>query len=211
MARLGYEDLRVEVATVALGDRMRLLGTAAGVEHVLVEGVYERQELRGPQGPVEILFVHWLTLRHPRGSFAPERPQLPGQDVPGLGMAREASQMLSRMAARMELAGVGHRPSWYHIAFATREQFRFVDPGVQGRFLALMRDLGHLPLLELTHAVAEGEIARDGEPWRWEPELMVAWRGAAPWPEDAEAVKAAMAGRFERAAGVGQSPEGDVR
>lgn len=202
VARLGYDDLRVEVAKVDVGDRMRLLGTAVGVEHVLVEGVYERQELRGPQGegPVTILFVHWLTLRHPRGSFAPERPQLPGQDVPGLGMAREASQMLARMAARLELAGVGHRPSWYHIAFATREQFRFVDPAVQGRFQALMRDLGHLPLLELTHAVAEGGITLDRQPWRWEPELMVAWRGPVPWEEDGEAVRAAMGGRFERKA-----------
>lgn len=198
VTRMGYENLRVEVTRVPLGDRMRLLGEAEGVEHVLVEGVYERQELRGPngEGPAPILFVHWLTLRHPRGRFAPERPQLPGQDVPGLGMAREASLMLERMAARLELAGVGHRPSWYHIAFATRHGFRFVDPAVQGRFQALNRDLAGVPLLERTHAVAEGRVTLDGQPWTWEPALMVCWRGPAPWPEDVEAVAAASSGHF---------------
>ncbi|MCB9778780.1 MAG: histone deacetylase [Alphaproteobacteria bacterium] len=193
--RLGYSDLRVDLARTGTGDRMRLHGTSGGEEHLLVEGVYERREVPPPDGlvldaPVVVLFVHWLTLRHPRGRFSEGRPPLPGQDAPGLGMAREAGEMLARMAERLELAGVGVRPSWFHVAYASRYHFRFVDPARQGRFEALIRDLAALPLLERTHAVAEGRVWLDGAPYAWEPDLMVAWREAPPWPEDAAAVAA---------------------
>lgn len=191
--RLGYSDLRVELARVGVGDRMRLLGTADGREHVLVEGVYERQVVADPagRGPVAtVLFVHWLNLRHPRGSFSDRRPRLPGQDAPGLGMAREAGEVLALMCDRLELDGVGLRPSWFHVAYACRYRFRFVDPVRQGRFEALVRDLAHLALLEATHALAEGKVTLDGQVYAWEPDLMVAWRGRPPWTEDEQAVTA---------------------
>ena len=201
--RLGYEDLRVVVDRVALGDRMRLLGRADGQEHLLVEGVYARHRVQPPRGATSevlprVLFVHWLTLRHPRGTWSAERPQLPGQDAPGLGMAREAGEMLARMAERLELAGVALRPAWYHVAFACRSRFRFVDPARQGRYEALLDALSTLPLLDATKAVAEGRVLLDGQPYTWEPDLMVAWRQEPPWAEDRAAVLAArQAAHFE--------------
>jgi len=191
--RLGYSDLRVELGTVALGDRMRVHGTSQGQRFVLTEGVFAREKLSPPSGegpPATVLFVHWLTLRHPRGTFSQARPQLPGQDAPGQGTAREAGQMLAIMAERLGLDGVAHRPSWYHVAYVSRSRFRFVDPIRQGRFEALVRDLRSISLLKATHAVAAGRVSLDGQPYTWEPELMVAWRGQPPWPEDRQAVEA---------------------
>ena len=196
--RLGYTDLRVELARVGVGDRMRLLGMSEGHEHILVEGVYERQTVPDPrgQGPAgTVLFVHWLNLRHPKGEFSERRPRLPGQDAPGLGMAREAGEVLALMAERLELDGVGLRPSWFHVAYACRYRFRFVDPVRQGRFEALVRDLAPLSLLEATHALAEGKVTLDGQVYAWEPDMMVAWRGRPPWTEDEDA----MAAERERA------------
>ncbi|HND29900.1 MAG TPA: histone deacetylase, partial [Myxococcota bacterium] len=129
-----------------------------------------------------ILFVHWLTLRHPKGAF--KRPPLPGQEVPGLGMAREAGELLGRMAARLGLAGGGLRPAWLHVAYTARYRYHFVDPEVQGRFEALIRDLAPIfrgasgfDLASASRAVAEGKvwIERNGErmPWRWDPALML--------------------------------------
>jgi len=195
--RLGYDDLRVTVDRVAVGDRMCLLGTAEGQEHLLVEGVYARKRVEAPPGinldpAPEVLFVHWLTLRHPRGSWSGERPQLPGQDAPGLGMAREAGEMLVRMAERLGLDGVGLRPAWYHVAYTCRSRFRFVDPARQGRFEALLEVLEGMPLLEATKAVAEGRVLRDEQPYTWEPDLMVAWRQTPAWSEDRRAVEEAL-------------------
>lgn len=191
--RLGYGNLRVEIARVAIGDRMRVYGTCDGQEHLLTEGVFAREVVEPPSGvgePATVLFVHWLTLRHPRGSFSDARPRLPGQEEPGQGTAREAGQVMAMMATRLGLDGVAHRPSWYHVAYASRYHFRFVDPRRQGRFEALLRDLASLSLLEATHAVAEGRVLLDGEPYGWEPDLMVAWLADPPWREDPVAVDA---------------------
>lgn len=204
--RLGFRDLRVVLDRADVGERFRLLGRARddgdGREHTLVESVLERQLVRcplipgvegsGPDGAgVPLLYVHWLTLRNPRASFTASRPALPGQDAPGLGMAPEASELLDRMATRLGLAGVALRPAWYHVAYASRGRFHFLDPARQGRFEALVRDLAGVPLLRATCLVAEGRVRLNGAPYHWEPDLMVSWR--LPAPQDAETVAAARA------------------
>lgn len=198
--RLGYRDLRVSIEAGEpqgpdrLGDLMRVTGVMTDrpdERHVLVEVSLERRI--EPQGAV--LFVHWLTLRHPRGAFA--RGPAPGQDAPGLGMAREASELLAGIAERLGLQGVVLRPAYFHVAYVARHRYRFRDPRVQGRFEALVRDLRACPDLhggptgfllgEASRAVAAGrvQVQRDGgpwQPWRWEAEEMIDALKAADHP-----------------------------
>jgi hypothetical protein len=122
-----------------------------------------------------VLYVHWLSLRHPRAQFSLLRPRLPGQEVPGLGLARETGEMLALMALRLGLAGVAYRPAHYHTAFAGRHHFSFVEAERQGRFEALIRDLRDVPLLEATRAIEAGRVMLDGKPYEWEPDEMVLW------------------------------------
>jgi acetoin utilization deacetylase AcuC-like enzyme len=167
--RLGYSNLRNVIDEVGQGDRHRLFGTADGKEHLLVESVLEKQRIEGR----DFLYVHWLTLRHPRVPFDGTRPKLPGQETPGLGMARESGEMLARIAMRLGYSGVAYRPAWYHTAYSGRYRFRFIDPERQARWEALLRDLGKRPLLEVTTAMAEGRVRLNGEPYQWEPDAMV--------------------------------------
>jgi acetoin utilization deacetylase AcuC-like enzyme len=169
--RLGYANFRVVVDRAGLGDRMRLLGDADGREHLLVELVAAKAQLAGH----EVLFVHWLSLRNPRAQFTAQRPQLPGQEVPGLGMAREWGQLLARMAKRLGLSGVAFRPAHFHTAYAARHELAFVDPVRQGRFEALLRDTASFPLLEVIRALEEGRILLDDAPYAWEPGEMALW------------------------------------
>ena len=169
--RLGYANLRVALDRSGLGDRMRLLGDADGEEHLLVELVAARAPVAGR----EVLFVHWLSLRSPRAQFSGRRPRLPGQEVPGLGMAREWGELLSRMARRLGLAGVAFRPAHYHTAYSARYTMAFVDPARQGRFEALIRDTAHLPLLQVTDALDRGKLLLDGAPYAWEASEMAWW------------------------------------
>ncbi|MFT4979490.1 MAG: acetoin utilization deacetylase AcuC-like enzyme [Myxococcota bacterium] len=173
--RLGYRDLHIVLDHSGNGDRMQLLGEAAGQQQVLVETVLEKRTLDGAPGDGPVLFVHWLTLRHPLAAFSEARPALPGQETPGLGMAREASEMLARIAERLALPAVGLRPSHYHVAYASRYRFRFLDPARQGRFEALIRDMKPHPLLRVTSAIAEGQILLHGDPYTWEPDEMADW------------------------------------
>ncbi|GAC1344191.1 MAG: hypothetical protein NVSMB23_18800 [Myxococcales bacterium] len=185
LVRLGYGGFRVIVSVnEAIGERMQLVGTAGDKEHLLVETVLERRSIDS----VPILYVHWLTLRNPLAVFTAQRPALPGQDVPGLGLAREAAELFARMAERLELGGVAFRPASYHTAYASRGLLRFVDPARQGRFEALVRDLAAVPLGETTLLLAAGRVRINGAPYAWEADEMVRW--LLPRPIDEASVAA---------------------
>jgi acetoin utilization deacetylase AcuC-like enzyme len=176
LERMGFRQFRAAFDSGGLGERVRLFGQAEGKEHLLLEVILERRRVLG----VEVLFVHWLSLRNPRAQFSPLRPRLPGQEVPGLGLARETATMLARMAIRLGLGGVAFRPAHYHTAYAARHEFTFVDPHRQGRFEALVRDLANVPLLEATNAVSEGRVLLDGRPYEWEADEMAYWLRESP-------------------------------
>ena len=176
LERMGYRNFRAAFDSAGLGERVRVYGEADAEEHLLVELVLERRRVLG----VEVLYIHWLSLRNPRAQFSERRPRLPGQDVPGLGLAREAGTMLARMAIRLGLGGVVFRPAHFHTAYAARHEFAFVDPERQGRFEALVRDLAHVPLLEATTLVAEGRVLMDGRPYAWEADEMAYWLRESP-------------------------------
>jgi len=177
LERMGFRQFRVAFDTAGLGERLRLYGEADAREHLLVELILEKRRIAG----ADVLYVHWMSLRNPRAQFSQRRPRLPGQEVPGLGMAREAGYMVARMAVRLGLAGVVIRPAHYHMAYAARHEFAFIDPRRQGRFEALVRDVASLPLLETTTAMAEGRVRMNGEPYTWEADEMAYWlRNAAP-------------------------------
>jgi acetoin utilization deacetylase AcuC-like enzyme len=186
LRRLGFHNLHVSIDRVAPYDRARVLGTDAltGKESALIELELERRRL----GNGTFLFVNWLSLRNPRAHFSNLRPQLPGQEVPGLGLAREMTQILTLMAKRLMLEGVAFRPSWFHMAWAARHDARFVDPQRQGRFEALCRDVAQTSLLEATRAIAEGRVLLNGQPYRWEPDEMVRWRDEKDIPDDGPAI-----------------------
>ncbi len=176
LERMGFRQFRAQLDDAGAGERARLFGQVDGVEHLLIEVIVEKRHLRG----AEVLFVHWLSLRNPRAGFSEKRPRLPGQEVPGLGLAREIGTILARMAVRLGLGGVAFRPAYFHTAYAARHQFAFVDPARQGRFEALVRDLAHFSLLEATVAVDEGRVSMDGKPYAWEADEMAYWLGEQP-------------------------------
>ncbi len=189
LRRLGYGALHVVIDAAGSGDRARLHGIdeTTGQKVVLVELEVERKRIASGT----FLFINWLALRNPRAHFSPQRPKLPGQDVPGLGMAREMTQMLNLMAKRLVLDGVAFRPSWYHMAYAARHDgSRFVDPKRHGRFEAMVRDLRELSLLDATEAVAEGRVLLDGAPYAWEAEEMVQWLDPKHLESDRETIAA---------------------
>ncbi len=187
LGRLGYSRFRVAVDSTGAGDRLRVLGQDGGSrEHLLVELVVARKVVAG----AEVLFVNWLTLRHPSARFSALRPALPGQDVPGLGMAREATELLAIMSRRLGLRGIAFRPSWYHMAYAARHTAHFTDPAREGRFQAMLRDLQGLTLLEATQALAAGTVLMNGAPYAWEADDMVQWVGQDHVGPDEDAVRA---------------------
>jgi acetoin utilization deacetylase AcuC-like enzyme len=169
--RLGYRDFRIALDQADAGHRIRVFGRFEASEYLLTEAVLERNRIAND----EVLWVHWLMLQNPRGGFSEARPKLPGQEHPGLGLAREAGEILALMARRLGLAGVAVCPAWYHVAYGLRYRFRFLDPARSGRFAAMLRDFAGRPLLDVTRAVAGGRVRMNGQPYAWEAEPMVYW------------------------------------
>lgn len=126
---------------------------------------------------MELLRVEWLLMQNPRTEFSPERPPLPGQEHPGLGMLQDLVALLIVACERLHLDGLVFVPSQFHVAAYGRSHMRFLRPETQRRFDALFRffsDAG-TGFAEATRAVAEGRVRdrESGEIVRWRPEPMV--------------------------------------
>ncbi len=123
----------------------------------------------------EVLFVDWMLLQNPRSSFAPDRPPLPGQEHPGLGLLQDAVALYVLICERLDLDGLAFVPSHYHLAAQSNRYLRFVDPRAEGHFQALRSLLRRLPLRDASLALEQGRVrdAATGEAIRWEPQPMI--------------------------------------
>jgi hypothetical protein len=178
----GYSGFSLEVSRVEREHRLRLL--AAGEEAPLVE-LRMSEMTCVPKDPqlrehgVEVLYllaVHWLALQDPRAEFSPDRPALPGQTHPGLGIGR---RLLSRLLAWSYDWGkdaLVNYPAYYHNAVIYSRLFRFLSPRREGRVCALRRDLEPLGLTDASWAVEQGRVVEEpgSKVLRWRPSEMVA-------------------------------------
>ncbi len=157
---------------------------AAGVStlriHPLAEGAEPLVELRLRRDErlvpgFTLLAVDWLLLQNPGRPFPAERPTLPGQRHPGLGLLPEIVALLVLACERLDLDGVAVVPAHYHVAALAAEEFRFVSPRSQARFDALAACLAGMRLAQALSALEGGAVreARTGQTVRWEPAPMV--------------------------------------
>jgi hypothetical protein len=181
----GYPELSVSTEYLAGEHVLRLDAAGAGgaslVELCLAEGATQSAEpaLRVCGiGGFSFLSIQWLTLQDPAKEFAPERPKLPGQRHPGLGLLQRMLGLLREWTGRFEKDALLYQPEYYHNAVFGRAAFRFVDPVRQGRFLALQRDLRLLHVAQASVALEQGRVLEEpwGAPHKWEAGEMVAAR-----------------------------------
>ena len=219
---LGYYSRHgVELALERSGvlDRLRALGfepwlemdlDSPGGETLRVFGSPGRRELltelRAARDAIdlpgfEVLRVEWLMIQDPRSEFPADRPALPGQRHPGLGLLRDVISLLILVCDRLGLDGLYFVPSHFHLATQSHKYLRFIRPEDEARYRAICDALGDLPLGEATRAVARGRVRDErGRPVEWTPVPMVLpvskrLETEVMGPEYEERV-AAAAGRF---------------
>jgi hypothetical protein len=122
-----------------------------------------------------VLAVHWFTLQDPGAAFRPDRPRLPGQRHPGLGIGRRFYGWLVAWAHEWGKDGLLNFPEYYHNAVFYSSMFRFISAARQGRFEALRRDLGSRPVCDASAAVDGGHVVEEpgATPFRWQAAEMV--------------------------------------
>jgi hypothetical protein len=143
-------------------------------EFRLGEVAFSHQHL-AIDSPLTMLKIEWLMLQNPRAKFSPERPRLPGQHHPGLGLGMQTVQFLVHLAEAHHLAGVLNFPEFFHNAYLYLEYFHFCDPRLKGNVLALRRDLLELSLAELSWAIYLGCVkdANTGQTYEWQADALV--------------------------------------
>lgn len=117
----------------------------------------------------ELLAVEWLLLQNPRASFTAQRPPLPGQAHPGLGLLAEVFALLVVLCEKLGLDGLYFRPSHFHLAALARKYAAFLNPQEAALFDALSDLLKNKPLAEASRLVHEGKVVdgRTEQPVSW--------------------------------------------
>jgi len=177
LGRRGYRD--IEVRTRSDDGRHTLLVDGRHDDlpdaERLIELVVRRDRLVAPEGVHEVLTIDWLTLRNPAASFQPERPRLPGQDAPGLGLGERVLELLYRVVERLRLDGLLTVAEYFHNAVLYRRELSFWEP----------RDAAHCVALEQTLMEREGLTLAQAS-WAMEWNLVRDVSGAHPWSGSAQ-------------------------
>jgi acetoin utilization deacetylase AcuC-like enzyme len=170
---LGFErpTLELDLDNPA-GDTVRLYGDP-WTRELLIE-LRARVDRRTVPG-LALLRIEWLLLQNPRGQFTAERPRLPGQEHPGLGVLYDLMALLVLVCDRLQLDGLLFVPSHYHVASQGRKTLRFLDPAIEGLYRALQEPLQGRTLAAAAEAVEAGRVAdtATGKPLAWSPAPMV--------------------------------------
>ncbi len=116
-----------------------------------------------------MLVINWLVLSSPDGTFTVDRPRLPGQEKPGLGLLNPMIELLKAFSRELSIDGVLDIPDHFHTALFYSRAFRYLDPEAEGRFLAIARDLSGIPLALASDAIREGCLTdrTTGGPTPW--------------------------------------------
>jgi hypothetical protein len=182
LERRGYEDVELRLEQEAGEHRLRVFprtGRESLIDLRLSEATLRPLELTNGKGGADVLSVlsiHWLSMQDPGAPFTPERPRLPGQVHPGLGLARTLILRLHGWAQAWGKDALVNHPEYYHNAVFYSALYRFLSPARQGRFEALRRDLAALSVAEAAWSVERGRVLEEpgGRPFRWEPGAMIA-------------------------------------
>jgi nucleotide-binding universal stress UspA family protein len=126
------------------------------IEMILRDGILEAPHPketphRGHYFPV--LMVEWLCMQNPTVPFSPERPPLPDQRYPGLGMSREILELISLIGMRIGKDGIAIHPRFFHAAVIYHRLFKCYNPVQEGQLTALIRDTEEFNLNDVSWAI----------------------------------------------------------
>ncbi|MCB9555752.1 MAG: histone deacetylase [Deltaproteobacteria bacterium] len=168
----GFDELRIAIdVSDPSKQALRVYDRQIHQDHLLVELVTALTDLSLPTGDsrFRMLHIHWLCMQNPRAEFSLDRPPLPGQHFPGLGLGRWVVELLRLMAARLECDGLMNSPDHFHnAALYSKYGWRYLDPQAEAQFAALTETLGDTPLVEAAQLIENQHlIDQSGQPLVW--------------------------------------------
>jgi hypothetical protein len=176
----GFHEIIFSIAPVdRFMQALKIFTATSAAENLLAEFQLRETSFSHPcleaGAPLRVLAIEWLLLQNPKTDFTAERPRLPGQRHPGLGLGKRTVQLLVHLAQQQGLAGVLNFPEFFHNAYLYLEYFCYCNPRFKGLVLALRRDMNELSLAELSWAIYHGCVidAKSGQTYEWQAEALL--------------------------------------
>ncbi len=152
------------------------------IELIVREGVFRPKQvfLEGfdfNEG-LSMLMIEWLALQDPKALFPPDRPRLPGQEHPGMGMLKYMQGVLFSFGRETYKDAIIDIPEFYHSAVIYSRlyselysrSYSFFSPVDAEQLQAMLRDFKEFPLADVSFAVALDCLRNsDNTPASWKP------------------------------------------
>jgi hypothetical protein len=106
----------------------------------------------------DMIVIEWLSAQNPKNFFMTEKPQLPGQKKPGLGVLKFCFCMMDYFAKEIIKDGFLDIPDHMHGAIMYSKEFKFFDPAHEAILRAILRDLKHYSLSDISWGMITGTI-----------------------------------------------------
>jgi len=122
--------------------------------------------------PYEMINIEWLSARNPdRNDFDAKKPQLPGQEGPGLGIIKYCFNLLHLLTEEIYKDGFMDVPEHMHQAIMYSRKFMFFDPVHEAILRAVMRDLKKYSVYDITWGIMTGTVIekKSGLPQVYDP------------------------------------------
>lgn len=119
----------------------------------------------------DMIVIEWLSAQDPIHEFSGDKPQLPGQKRPGLGILSYCFEIMRIMAREVNKDGFMDVPDHIHWAIMYAKNFKFFDPAHEGVLHALMRDLKDYSLSDISWGILTLSIieAYNNQPQTYDP------------------------------------------
>lgn len=129
--------------------------------------IHDNEEL----GALDIIVIEWLSVQNPKGVFLKNKPQLPGQKLPGLGCLKNLMEMMYVVANLVIKDGFLDVPDYLHGAIMYSNRFKFLDPVQEGLITAIKRDLKEYSLSDIGWGMITDSIInkKTNEIYKYEP------------------------------------------
>lgn len=146
--------------------------------HKIVDLILKEKSLsfRFPDGDlndIRFLFIEWICIQNPTASFTKDRPKLPYQLYPGLGLGERLWSIFELLVRFLRVDGVMIMPKFLHNAIMYRRLFHFLNPAKEGEVSAILRDLGYYHLAILAWGSYHGCIFEEDKVFEWKAEPQI--------------------------------------
>lgn len=107
----------------------------------------------------DMVIIEWISAMNPVSpDYEPGKPQLPGQAMPGLGILSYMFKLLYVVSSGIFKDGFMNVADHMHASIMYSKGFKFFDPEKEGSLRAILRDLNHYTLSDISWGSLTGSI-----------------------------------------------------